>query len=192
MNYLRRIYLRMIYWLSLYFLLLASSPTPIAQSQTTITDGKLPKQDCWRWDRKSQALLYGCGREPVSPAGGSPNFGGSYNYILYYVPEGYRYVGRGQECWKWDRRSQALLYGCSQGAVSPAGGSPNFSGSYNYVLYYNENQGASAVSRGQDCWRWDSKSQALLYGCGREPVSPAGGSPKFGRSFNYILEYSER
>jgi len=155
-----------------------------------VGDDELRKQDDWRWDSKSQNLIYAGNSGAISPAGGEPNFRGSYNYVLYYVPDGCSYNGEGQDNWRWDSKSQNLIFAGNSGAISPAGGEPNFRGSYNYVLFSSQYGSVNgSLKRYQTGWKWDKKSQNLIYSENSGEISPAGGKPDFNGSYNYALAY---
>ena len=171
-------------------ILLFVSLTSLSVNACVVGDDGLKKQDNWRWDRKSQNLIFGGNSGAVSPAGGTPDFRGSANYILYYVPNSCSYKGKGQDNWRWDRKSQNLIFGGNSNAISPAGGKPNFRGSSNYVLFsarYGVVKGP--LKKYQTGWKWDRKSQNLIFSNNSGAISPAGGKPNFKGSSNYALAY---
>jgi len=168
----------------------AGCTLPLPTTTCRVNDGQLLKQNNWRWDRKSQNLIYAGIGAAISPAGGAADFTDSLNYVLYYVPEGCTYIGRGQDNWRWDRKSQNLVYAGRAGAISSAGGAPDFQGSFNYVLFYERSGGIPVpMAKAQPGWRWDTKSQHLVFSQNPGAVSAAGGAPDFSGSLPYVMEY---
>ena len=173
--------------------ILSASFFAYANSSTaacTAGDNQLTKQGGWKWDRKSQNLMYSLNNNAISPAGGDPDYSGSAKYVLYRVPAGCTYTGVGQDGWRWDRKSQNLMYGLNNNAISPAGGEPDYSGSANYVLFKLQNGVVNGpLVKYQTKWKWDRKSQNLMYSGNGTAISPAGGQPNYSGSADYALEY---
>ena len=62
----------------------AGCTLPITTQTCRVSDGQSLKQNNWRWDRKSQNLIYAGIGGAISPAGGAPDFSGSLPYVLEY------------------------------------------------------------------------------------------------------------
>lgn len=146
-----------------------------------VGDEDLPLQCGWRWDSVSHHLMFNS-PNAVAPGGRTPNLSQSGDYCVHFVPRGETYAGVGQQNWRWDSKSHNLVFG--DRGLSPAGGAVNVAGSHNYVLFSDDHR-RPAISEPmrranatnlQAGWRWDSRSQNLMFHS-PNAVSADGGSP---------------
>ena len=154
-----------------------------------VTDGQLTAQDGWKIDSKSQGLYYtGVTPTTLSWAGGDATFEET-NYVLYYITAGCVYRGVGQQGWRLDSKSQALVYAASLTAKSPAGGTAYTLGSAEYVMYLKGSGEKWVGSKYQDGWYWDSVSSGLFFGEGDAAFNTPGTHANLNNSGEYLLNY---
>lgn len=152
-----------------------------------VNDGQLTPETGWRLDAKSQGL-YLPETGAISWAGGDADFSVSGNYVMFVIPAGCIYQGVGQQGWRLDSKSGALIYAQSLVAKSPAGGPADTHGSAEYVMYTGESGVPWVGTNYQGKWYFDRNSSGLFYGAGSPAFSTPSNVANFTDSSEYLLQ----
>ncbi len=155
-----------------------------------VKDGELTPETGWRLDAKSQGLYLPTTGQ-LSWVGGDADFKASENYVMMIIPAGCIYQGVGQQGWRVDSKSGALVFAQSLMAKSPAGGAADTHGSAEYVMYSAGTGEPFVGTNSQGKWYFDRNTSGLFFGAGAPAFSTPSNVANFSKSGEYLLQIGE-